>query len=78
MNMHSEETGGAFMKILIYAMIAFCVWAVLAGFGGASTGQRNPCYADAQSQLSSQWRGAGVIDRAVVAVDVVTTCEGSK
>lgn len=78
MNMNSEETGGGLMKILIYAMIAFCVWAVLAGFGGDGTGQRNPCYADAQSQLSSQWRGAGVLDRAVVAVDVVTTCEGSK
>ena len=78
MNMNSEETGGGLMKILIYAMIAFCVWAVLAGFGGEGTGQRNPCYADAQSQLSSQWRGAGVLDRAVVVVDVVTTCEGSK
>lgn len=78
MNMNSESAGNGFMKVLVYAMIAFCVWAVLAGFGGDGNGQRNPCYADAQSQLSSQWRGAGVIDRAVVAVDVVTTCEGVK
>lgn len=76
MNMNSEETGGAFVKLLVIAMIVFCIGAVLMGFGGDGTGQRNPCYADAQAQLSPQWAGASKLDRAAVIFDVVSTCEG--
>lgn len=38
--------------------------------------QRKACYADAQAQLSPQWADASRLDRAVVAMKVISTCEG--
>ena len=37
---------------------------------------RKACYADAQAQLSPQWAGASRLERAVVAMQVINTCEG--
>lgn len=38
--------------------------------------QRKACYADAQAQLSPQWADANRLERAVVAMQVINTCEG--
>lgn len=34
------------------------------------------CYADAQAQLSPQWAGANRFQRAMAALQVISTCEG--
>jgi hypothetical protein len=52
------------------------------GNAGGAKGQQSMidsrgCYADAQQQLSPQWAGANRLDRAIAAITVIATCEGS-
>lgn len=67
-------------------LLLVAVAGVLVGCGGdnrsldnetpAQAAARKACYADAQAQLSPQWAGATRLDRAVVAMKVISTCEG--
>jgi len=67
------------LVVILLAYLGGCMPQLPADPGPQLTVEQSKlCYDQAQAQLSPQWAAASVVDRAVVALQVISICEGGQ